>query len=189
MSDPDYRNGDYYPGRGPTRGLAIARMIGHVTYLSETSMEEKFGRRLHGEGRLSFDYSVDFEVESYLRHQGARFVERFDANSYLVITKAIDYFDLAAAFGQGSLSEALSKARAHFLVISFSSDWLYPPHQSREIVAALRANGAEVQYHNLRSTYGHDAFLLEEARQTTLIRRFLARLRAETRASRVHSTV
>ncbi len=138
-------------------------MIGHVTYLSEAAMEAKFGRRLSGKERYSYDYSTEFEVESYLRHQGASFVNRFDANSYLVISRAIDYFDLARAFGGGSLERAVRHARASFLVMSFSSDWLYPPRQSREIVAALEANGLEVRYHNLRSTHGHDAFLLEEA--------------------------
>jgi homoserine O-acetyltransferase len=181
MADPAWRGGDFYPGPGPERGLAIARMIGHVTYLSEQSMEAKFGRRLRDKARYSYDLSVEFEVESYLRHQGASFVRRFDANSYVVISRAIDYFDLAAAFGGGSLERAFRDTRASFLVLSFSSDWLYPPHQSREIVAALEANGVEVAYHNLRSSYGHEAFLLEEPRQTKLIRRFLRRLRERTR--------
>jgi homoserine O-acetyltransferase len=185
MADPNFRGGDYYDGPRPERGLAIARMIGHVTYLSEQSMETKFGRRLQDKERYGFDFSVDFEVESYLRYQGATFVQRFDANSYLVITKAIDYFDLAAAFGGGSLERAFRGVPASFLVMSFSSDWLYPPHQSREIVAALEANGTDVRYHNLRSSYGHDAFLLEEARQTKLIKAFLSRLRERTRAPRV----
>lgn len=184
MNDPNWRGGDYYDSEPPRRGLAVARMLGHVTYLSEMSMEQKFGRRLRGKDRYGFDFSVDFEVESYLRYQGARFVERFDANSYLVITKAIDYFDLAAPFG-GSLERAFRDTRASFLVLSFSSDWLYPPHQSREIVAALEAAGKDVRYHNIRSSYGHDAFLLEEARQTPLIRAFLRRLRERTRAPRV----
>ncbi len=148
-------------------------------------MEAKFGRRLRGKERYSYDYSVEFEVESYLRYQGDTFVKRFDANSYLVITRAIDYFDLAAAFGSGSLERAFRGVPASFLVMSFSSDWLYPPHQSQEIAAALEANGADVHYRNLRSSYGHDAFLLEEARQTKLIRAFLHRLRERTRAARV----
>jgi homoserine O-acetyltransferase len=184
MADPNFRGGDYYGGAPPSRGLAIARMIGHVTYLSEQSMEAKFGRRLRGKERYSYDYSAEFEVESYLRHQGATFVDRFDANSYLVISKAIDYFDLAAAFGGGSLERAFRGVPASFLVMSFSSDWLYPPHQSQEIVAALEANGIEVAYHNIRSSYGHDAFLLEEARQTKLIKAFLRRLRERTRRAR-----
>jgi len=187
MADPNWRGGDYYDGPRPERGLAIARMIGHVTYLSEISMEAKFGRRLRGKQRYSYDYSAEFEVESYLRYQGESFVRRFDPNSYLAITRAIDYFDLAAAFG-GSLERAFRGVPASFLVMSFSSDWLYPPHQSREIVEALAANGVEVRYHNLRSSYGHDAFLLEEARQTKLIRAFLGRLRERTRGPRVFAT-
>src|SRR5207249_3152930 len=134
MSDPNWRGGDYYDGPPPGKGLGIARMVGHVTYLSEMSMEAKFGRRLRDREGYSYDFSTEFEVESYLRHQGATFVDRFDANSYLVITKAIDYFDLATAFGAGSLERAFRGVPASFLVISFSSDWLYPPHQSREIV-------------------------------------------------------
>jgi len=121
-----------------------------------------------------------FEVESYLRHQGQRFVERFDANAYLAISRAIDEFDLAEAFGEGSLERAFERARASFLVLSFSSDWLYPPHESQRIVEALQAAGREVTYRNLRSSYGHDAFLLEEGRQTSLIRPYLARLRTRS---------
>jgi homoserine O-acetyltransferase/O-succinyltransferase len=177
LADPDWRGGDYYDGPGPERGLAIARMLGHVTYLSEQSMEAKFGRQR----RAGDDGAGEFEVQSYLRYQGASFVTRFDANAYVVISRAIDAFDLAAAFGGGSLERALGGVQAEFLVLSFSSDWLYPPHQSREIVAALEAVGAEVQYRNLRSSYGHDAFLLEEPRQTRLIRPFLRRLREKTR--------
>jgi homoserine O-acetyltransferase len=130
----------------------------------------------HGDPRVG-----PFEVESYLRHQGQRFVDRFDANAYLAISRAIDEFDLAEAFGDGSLARAFSGARAGFLALSFSSDWLYPPHESQRIVEALEAAGREVTYRNLRSSYGHDAFLLEEARQTSLIRPFLARLREQTR--------
>ncbi|MFN8523966.1 MAG: homoserine O-acetyltransferase [Chloroflexota bacterium] len=182
MSDPSWEGGDYYGRATPDLGLSIARMIGHVTYLSEASMEAKFSRRLRGRERhtYDYDYGVEFEVESYLRHQGSTFVERFDANSYLVISRAIDYFDLAGAFGGGSLERALGRARARFLVMSFSSDWLYPPHQSRAIAEAARAAGLDVTYRNLRSGYGHDAFLLEEARQTRLIKPFLARLRQAT---------
>jgi homoserine O-acetyltransferase len=179
MSDPDWEGGDYYGSKRPSQGLAIARMLGHVTYLSEQSMEAKFGRRLRGKEHYSFDYGIEFEVESYLRYQGDSFVNRFDANSYLAISRAIDYFDLARSHGDGSLERALAKARASFLVMSFSSDWLYPPHMSRAIVDAVTANSLPVQYTNLRSSYGHDAFLLEEARQTKLIKPFLARLRAE----------
>jgi len=177
VADPNWRGGDYYDGEPPARGLAVARMVGHVTYLSDQSMAEKFGRRLRGKDGYGYDLSAEFEVESYLRYQGASFVGRFDANSYVVITKAIDYHDLAARFGDGSLERAFGHARARFLVLSFSSDWLYTPAQSRELVEALEASGAAVTYRNLRSSYGHDAFLLEEARQTSLIRPFLRRLR------------
>jgi len=189
MADPAWNDGDYYGGPKPERGLAVARMIGHVTYLSEQSMTAKFGRqrRPHGgpagaarptaTATLGDNRFAPFEVESYLRHQGQRFVERFDANAYLAISRAIDEFDLAEAFGSGSLARAFERARASFLALSFSSDWLYPPHESQRIVSALEAAGREVAYRNLRSSYGHDAFLLEEGRQTSLIRPFLARLR------------
>ena len=189
-SDPDWNGGDYYGGPQPSRDLAVARMIGHVTYLSEQSMMAKFGRvrragagsespaatSAHGDPRVG-----PFEVETYLQYQGQRFVDRFDANAYLAISRAIDEFDLAEAFGEGSLARAFAGACASFLVLSFSSDWLYPPHESQRIVEALESAGREVAYRNLRSSYGHDAFLLEEARQTSLIRPFLARLREQTR--------
>jgi homoserine O-acetyltransferase/O-succinyltransferase len=201
MSDPAWNDGDYYGSPQPERGLAVARMIGHVTYLSEQSMMARFGRQRRPLGRIadpraSAEPLTDgtgatathgdprfgpFEVESYLRYQGQRFVERFDANSYLAISRAIDEFDLAEAFGNGSLERAFARAEASFLTLSFSSDWLYPPHESQRIVAALEAAGREVTYRNLRSSYGHDAFLLEEGRQTNLIRPFLARLRERTR--------
>ncbi|MCC7104552.1 MAG: homoserine O-acetyltransferase [Chloroflexi bacterium] len=178
VHDPAFQGGDYYDGPGPSAGLAIARMVGHVTYLSDQSMAAKFGRRLRQRERLAYDFSTEFEVESYLRHQGESFVRRFDANSYLLLSKSIDYFDLAAGHGGGSLARAVEKARARWLVMSFTSDWLYPPADSKALVEALRSVGADVRYHNLRSSYGHDAFLLEEARQTTLIRRFLRRVEA-----------
>jgi homoserine O-acetyltransferase len=193
LADPAWNGGDYYDGPQPAQGLAVARMIGHVTYLSEQSMEAKFGRQRRPERPLADDPPPvataalgderlgPFEVERYLRYQGERFVERFDANAYLAISRAIDEFDLAQAFGGGSLERALARARASFLVLSFSSDWLYPPHESQRITEALKASGREVTYRNLRSGYGHDAFLLEEGRQTSLIRPFLARLRERTR--------
>jgi homoserine O-acetyltransferase len=185
MADPAWNGGDYYGGPQPDRGLAVARMIGHVTYLSEASMMARFGRqRRPGEASLNPATATNgderagtFEVESYLRYQGQRFVERFDANAYLAISRAIDEFDLAEAFGNGSLEQAFEGARASFLTLSFSSDWLYPPHESQRIVKALQAAGRDVTYRNLQSSYGHDAFLLEEGRQTSLIRPFLARLR------------
>jgi len=137
MADPDWNEGNYYDKQPPARGLAVARMVGHITYMSDDSMREKFGRRLRGKEAFGFGFDVDFEVESYLRYRGSQFVNRFDANSYLYITKAMDYFDLTN--GHGSLAAALAGVKARFLVISFSSDWLYPSYQSQEIVRALRA--------------------------------------------------
>src|SRR6266478_2460501 len=136
MADPDWNEGNYYGKRPPARGLAVARMVGHITYMSDESMREKFGRRLRGKEGFSFGFDVDFEVESYLRYRGSQFVNRFDANSYLYITKAMDYFDLTT--GQTTLAAALERAQARFLVISFSSDWLYPSYQSQEMGRALR---------------------------------------------------
>jgi homoserine O-acetyltransferase len=171
-SDPDWRDGSYYDGRPPKRGLAVARMIGHITYLSERSMRERFGRSLQDRDEVGYDFGPpDFQVESYLRYKGGAFVERFDANSYLYITKAMDYFDLAA--DAGSLTEAFGGVRSRFLVISYSGDWLFPTHQSKEIVRALQANGVETTFCELQSEYGHDAFLLEDEHLSGLIASFL----------------
>ncbi|MGZ7048315.1 MAG: homoserine O-acetyltransferase MetX, partial [Methanobacterium sp.] len=159
ISDPKWNKGYYSLEEIPNDGLSLARMIGHITYLSYESMYQKFGRRLQDKEKYSFDFSMDFEVESYLHYQGESFVQRFDANSYLYITKAMDYFDLTK---NGSLSEGFKDVTAKFLVISVNSDWLYPPAQSKEIVMALTANNIDVSYHELKSSYGHDAFLLEE---------------------------
>src|SRR5580692_12063820 len=172
VADPDWSEGNYYDSKPPARGLAVARMVGHITYMSDDSMREKFGRRLRSKEKFGFDFSVDFEVESYLRYRGSEFVTRFDANSYLYITKAMDYFDLAGE--GGSLATTLEKVKARFLVISFSSDWLYPSYQSLEIVRALRRRNLNVAYCELPSNYGHDAFLVDVAEQTDLIRGFLA---------------
>jgi homoserine O-acetyltransferase len=172
MSDPDWNGGDYYGTRPPARGLAVARMIGHITYMSDESMREKFGRRLRDRQSYGFDFSIDFEVESYLRYRGAQFVDRFDANSYLYITKAMDYFDLAN--GRGSMAEVLGRTSARFLVISFTSDWLYPSYQSLEVVNALRSRNRDVAYCELSSNYGHDAFLVDIGEQTEILRGFLA---------------
>ena len=147
-------------------------MVGHITYMSDDSMREKFGRRLRGKEKYGFDFDVDFEVESYLRYRGSQFVNRFDANSYLYITKAMDYFDLAN--GHGTLSSAFEGGGTRFLVISFTSDWLYPSYQSQEVVRALRSQNRDVAYCELPSNYGHDAFLVDVAEQTDLIRGFLA---------------
>ena len=144
MADPDWNDGNYYDTQPPARGLAVARMVGHITYMSDDSMREKFGRRLRGKENFSFGFDVDFEVESYLRYRGSQFVYRFDANSYLYITKAMDYFDLTN--GHGTLAAALEKTQARFLVISFSSDWLYPSYQSQELVRALRSRNRDVAY-------------------------------------------
>ena len=162
MADPDWRGGDYArQGVRPEKGLAVARMAAHITYLSEAALQRKFGRELQRDG-LSWGFDADFQVESYLRHQGAAFVDRFDANSYLYITRALDYFDLAASHG-GSLAEAFRGARdARFCVFSFSSDWLYPTPESRQIVRALNAAGAQVSFVEIESDKGHDAFFLEE---------------------------
>jgi homoserine O-acetyltransferase len=172
MADPDWNGGDYYGKRPPARGLAVARMVGHITYMSDDSMREKFGRRLRDKETFSFGFDVDFEVESYLRYRGSQFVGRFDANSYLYITKAMDYFDLTN--GHGSLAQALAATGARFLAISFTSDWLYPSYQSQEVVRALRSRNCDVAYVELESNYGHDAFLVDVTGQTDLVRGFLA---------------
>lgn len=173
MADPAWNNGDYYDGPGPTHGLAVARMVGHVTYLSDEAMREKFGRRLH-RSTLSFDFTGDFQVESYLHHQGQKFVNRFDANSLLYITKAADYFDLERGGGNLLINEAL--AGVPFLVVSFTSDWLYPTYQSRDIVSALKKNGSDVSFCEIEAQWGHDAFLLPNKRLDGLISGFLDRV-------------
>lgn len=176
MADPAWNNGDYYDGSGPSHGLAVARMIGHVTYLSDEAMREKFGRRLHS-STLHFDFTGDFQVESYLHHQGQKFVHRFDANSLLYITKAADYFDLERGGHNLLINEAL--ADVPFLVLSFTSDWLYPTYQSREIVAALKKNGSDVSFCEIEAQWGHDAFLLPNKRLDGLISGFLDRVYRE----------
>lgn len=173
MADPNWKRGNYYGSAPPNMGLALARMIGHITYLSDEAMHRKFGRRLQNRKELSYEFlTEDFQVESYLHYQGDLFTQRFDANSYLYITKAIDYFDLAEK-GDGSLEKACAAARAAFLIIAFSSDWLYPPYQNKEIADALRVNNLEVSYCVLESHYGHDAFLLESKHQSHLVSHFL----------------
>ena len=169
MADPDWNEGNYYGARPPARGLAVARMVGHITYMSDESMREKFGRRFRSAADATFGNL--FEVESYLRYRGNQFVDRFDANSYLYITKAMDLFDLAN--GYGSLPSALERSKARFLVMSFTSDWLYPTYQSLEIVSALRGRNCDVAFCELPSNYGHDAFLVEVAEQTEMVRGIL----------------
>jgi homoserine O-acetyltransferase len=172
MADPNWRGGDYYGRSLPAAGLAVARMIGHITYMSDTSMAEKFGRRLSGE-KPFFKFSGDFEVEGYLHHRGQSFVDRFDANSYLYITKAIDLFDASRG---GSLGEMLRAASTKVLVIAFKSDWLYPAYQAQEIVRACKLAGLDTTYCEIDSTYGHDAFLLEAEEETHLVGHFLDRV-------------
>ena len=179
MADPNWNHGDYYSGAKPALGLAVARMIGHITYLSDESMRLKFGRRLQDKNDFSFNFDADFQVESYLRYQGRKFVDRFDANSFLYITKAADYYDLGKQHGEGSAVRALSKARAKFLVISFTSDWLYPTYQARDIVKALKKNGRDVSFCEIEAEWGHDAFLIPGERLKTLIHGFLERIHHE----------
>jgi homoserine O-acetyltransferase len=175
MTDPDFHGGHYYEkGVVPTRGLRIARMIGHITYLSGEAMSEKFGRLLR-RGAPGFDFDIDFEIESYLRYQGDKFSTYFDANTYLRITKALDYFDPAADYG-GDLTKALDRAKAAFLVVSFKSDWRFPPARSRDIVRALLDNRRIVSYLELDAPGGHDAFLLEDSRYHTALRHYFSNI-------------
>ena len=175
FQDPNWNDGDYYDDQIPQNGLALARMIGHITYLSEQKMHEKFGRRLQDKEFLSYGFQSDFQVESYLHHQGIKFVNRFDANSYLYLTKALDYFDLKQDHGKATLADVFESAKADFLMISFSSDWLYPPAGMREMVNALRANGRNVVYIDIDSDDGHDAFLLPDDTLADTITNFLRR--------------
>jgi homoserine O-acetyltransferase len=175
MADPNWNQGSYYFSDKPALGLAVARMIGHITYLSDESMRLKFGRRLQDKSDFSFNFDADFQVESYLRYQGKKFVERFDANSFLYITKAADYYDFEKQHGDGSAVKAFSKTRAAFLVVSFTSDWLYPTYQAREIVTALKKNGRDVSFCEIEAEWGHDAFLMPNERLTALMRGFLDR--------------
>lgn len=176
-SDPEWRGGHYYgDGPGPIVGMGIARMVGHVTYLSAESMRRKFARRLQDGDAIRYVLEApEYEVESYLKHQAAKFVKRFDANTYLYTSRALSYFDLARQYGNGSLVEAASRIDARTLLICFSSDWLYPPENSRALASALEANGKSVELHVIDAPYGHDSFLLEEERQTPMVRQFLTR--------------
>jgi homoserine O-acetyltransferase len=169
MADPDWNNGNYYSSSSPSKGLALARMIGHITYMSDTSMAEKFGRKTRSE-KEPFKFAADFEVEGYLRYRGDNFVKRFDANSYLYLTKAIDNFNLLNGHRLGELFLGL---KAKVLVLAFKSDWLYPSYQSQEIVKACKLAGVEASYCEINSAYGHDSFLLETEAETLLIGDFL----------------
>ena len=175
VTDPDFHGGHYY-GHGvvPRRGLRVARMIGHITYLSDDVMAEKFGRELR-DGHIKFGYDADFQIESYLRYQGDKFSDYFDANTYLLITRALDYFDPAADHGD-NLAKALARARASFLVVSFTTDWRFSPARSREIVRALLDNRADVSYAEIDAPHGHDEFLLEDARYHALVRAYYERI-------------
>jgi homoserine O-acetyltransferase len=174
MADPAWNGGNYYATEAkPDRGLAVARMAAHITYLSEASLTEKFGRRLQDRDTKGFGFDAEFQVESYLRYQGSGFTRRFDANSYLYITRAMDYFDLAEEYG-GKLADAFAGTRARFCVVSFDTDWLYPTAESRHIVHALNAAGAKVSFVELSSPHGHDSFLLEHAQLDRVVRAFLA---------------
>ena len=176
VADPAWQNGHYYgTGRKPDAGMGVARMVGHITYLSAKSLGDKFGRRLQFADDIRYTLTdPEFQVENYLRHQADSFVRRFDANTYLYTSRALTYFDLARQYGNGRLADALRGVQARTLLIAFSSDWLYPPAGSEEIAAALRSLGKDVELHIIDAPYGHDCFLLEEARQTPMIQRFLA---------------
>ena len=171
-ADPNWRRGSYYGHTPPSAGLAVARMVGHITYMSEYSLENKFSRRLQANEQIGYQFNTEFAVESYLKHQGEKFVQRFDANSYLYITKALDYFDISA--GHRSMAEALKDVTAKFLVISFSSDWLYTAAQAKELVDALP--GRAVEYHHIDAFFGHDSFLVEVETMTRLVGGYLDRL-------------
>jgi homoserine O-acetyltransferase len=175
MADPDWQGGHYYgTGRAPNAGMGIARMVGHITYLSAKSLGDKFARRLQFADDIRYTLTVpEFEIENYLRHQADTFVRRFDANTYLYTSRALTYFDLARQYGRGRLADAVKPIVAKTLLIAFSSDWLYPPAGSEALADALRSTGKDVELHVIDAPYGHDCFLLEEARQTPMIQRFL----------------
>ena len=178
ITDPDFHGGDYYAhGTTPKRGLRVARMVGHITYLSDDEMASKFGRQLKY-GKLAYSFDTEFEIESYLRYQGNKFAEYFDANTYLRITQVLDYFDPALEHG-GSLVKALAPAEARFLVISFTTDWRFSPERSREIVAALLDNRRDVSYAEIDAPHGHDAFLLDDARYHRLVAAYFDRISEE----------
>jgi homoserine O-acetyltransferase len=174
MADPEWQGGDYaLTGANPSKGLAVARMAAHITYLSEAALQRKFGRLLQDRQSLSFGFDADFQIESYLRHQGMTFVDRFDANSYLYITRAMDYFDLAGDYG-GVLAEAFRNTKTRFCLVSFTSDWLFPTIENKRIAHALNAAGANVSFVEIESDRGHDAFLLDEPELFDTIRGFLS---------------
>jgi homoserine O-acetyltransferase len=172
LTDPDFHGGDFYQhGVVPTRGLRLARMLGHITYLSDDAMADKFGRELRS-GKLNFSYDIEFQIESYLRYQGDKFAAYFDANTYLLMTKALDYFDPARDL-DGNLNRAFAAAKAKFLVVSFTTDWRFAPERSREIVHALLHNKRDVSYAEIASQHGHDAFLMEDEQYFAVMRNYL----------------
>ena len=174
LSDPNFNNGQFYElEKGPDAGLSAARMLAHITYLSEVAMHEKFGRKLQGKAKPDFNFGIEFAVESYLAYQGRSFVERFDANSYLYITRAMDYYDAAGGWGGGDLVEACKRIKAHVMIVSFSSDWLYTPDHCEELALAISKSGKPVTYVSVPSDYGHDAFLVEVEKLGPLLRDFL----------------
>ena len=181
LTDPDFHGGHYYRHNTvPARGLRLARMLGHITYLSDDVMADRFGRKLR-EGKFGYGYNIEFEVESYLRHQGDKFASRFDANTYLLMTKALDYFDPAHDFG-GDLNQAFACAKADFLVISFSTDWRFSPERAREIVRPLLHNRRNVSYAEITSTHGHDSFLMENPHYFDVVRAYLDNVAKEASA-------
>ncbi len=184
LADPNYHEGRYYSETGPRYGLALARMVAHITYLSEESIENKFGRKLQDAEALAFDIikETEFQIESYLHYQGRRFVERFDANSYLYLTKAMDYYDLVES--HGSLAAAFARSAARFLIVSYDSDWLYPTRQSKELVQALVSAGKHVSFTELHSPKGHDTFLIELDQLEALVQPFLARTLDDIRGAK-----
>lgn len=173
LADPNWQRGKYYHNTPPHMGLAVARMVGHITYLSDEAMRRKFGRRLQDKNDFSYEIDVDFEVENYLRYQGSKFVQRFDANSLLYITKAADYYDFSHKTSKDSAIRDFSGSKAKFLVISYSSDWLYPTYQSKELVQALKRAGRDVSFCEIEADAGHDAFLIPDKRLQNLLRGFL----------------
>ncbi len=184
LADPDFAGGDYYDGAKPEHGLAVARMIGHITYLSDAAMRQKFDRRLQDRCEISFDFEADFQVESYLRYQGGKFVDRFDANAFLRMTRAADYFNLEKRWGSDSAVAAFSRAACAYLVVSYSSDWLYPTYQSKALVQAMKKNGLDVSFLEIQAQWGHDAFLLPNERLAALMRGFLDRVQAQEKEVR-----
>ncbi len=181
LTDPEFHNGDFYQhGVVPTRGLRLARMLGHITYLSDDAMADKFGRELRT-GKLNYSYEIEFQIESYLRYQGDKFAAYFDANTYLLMTKALDYFDPARGFN-GDLNRAFAAAKAKFLVVSFTTDWRFSPQRSREIVRALLHNKRDVSYAEIASQHGHDSFLMDDEQYFAVMRNYLGRIAQEVAA-------